>query len=108
MATRGADRGRPALVLARNPDSPPTITMARVAMGDQTKLFDTALAASDREYIDLETCRVCSLTSKMEVRRGQAGDRERALALLATARGPFESIGMPGWLRRADELRQQL
>ena len=37
-----------------------------------------------------------------------SGDRERAIALLDAARGPFESIGMPGWLRRAEELRQQL
>ena len=44
----------------------------------------------------------------MEVRRGRTGDRERALALLDAARGPFESIGMPGWLRRAEELRLQL
>ena len=44
----------------------------------------------------------------MEVRRGEVGNRERALALLDAARGPFESIGMPGWLRRAEELRQQL
>jgi hypothetical protein len=44
----------------------------------------------------------------MEVRRGGAGDRERALALLDAARGPFESIGMPGWLCRAEELRRQL
>ena len=44
----------------------------------------------------------------MDVRRGRAGDRERARALLDAARGPFESIGMPGWLRRAEELRQQL
>jgi tetratricopeptide (TPR) repeat protein len=44
----------------------------------------------------------------MEVRRGEAGNRERALALLDAARGPFESIGMPGWLSRADALRQQL
>jgi DNA-binding SARP family transcriptional activator/tetratricopeptide (TPR) repeat protein len=43
----------------------------------------------------------------MEIRRGRVGDRERALALLHAARGPFESIGMPGWLRRANELRQQ-
>jgi tetratricopeptide (TPR) repeat protein len=43
----------------------------------------------------------------MEVRRGGAGDRQ-ALALLDAARGPFESIGMPGWLRRAEELRRQL
>ncbi|HBZ68240.1 MAG TPA: hypothetical protein DEP35_00155, partial [Deltaproteobacteria bacterium] len=44
----------------------------------------------------------------MEVRRGRAADRERALALLDAARGPFNSIGMPGWVRRADELRQQI
>jgi len=44
----------------------------------------------------------------MEVRRGGAGDRERALALLDAACGPFQPIGMPGWLRRAEELRRQL
>jgi DNA-binding SARP family transcriptional activator len=44
----------------------------------------------------------------MEVRRGRDGNRERALALLDAARGPFESIGMPGWARRADELRKQI
>jgi len=44
----------------------------------------------------------------MEVRRGRAGNRQRALILLDAARGPFESIGMPGWLRRADELTHQL
>jgi hypothetical protein len=44
----------------------------------------------------------------MEMRRGKAGDRSRALRLLDAARGPFESIGMPGWLRRAEELRRQL
>jgi len=44
----------------------------------------------------------------MEVRRGGAGDRARALTLLNAAGGPFESIGMPGWLRRAEEFRRQL
>jgi tetratricopeptide (TPR) repeat protein len=44
----------------------------------------------------------------MEVRRGRDGNRPRALALLDAARGPFQSIGMPGWLRRAEELRRQL
>jgi len=44
----------------------------------------------------------------MEVRRGEAGDRKRALALLDAARGPFESIGMPGWLRRVEDLRRRL
>jgi class 3 adenylate cyclase/tetratricopeptide (TPR) repeat protein len=42
----------------------------------------------------------------METRHGEAGNRERALALLDAARGPFETIGMPGWARRADELRR--
>jgi hypothetical protein len=46
--------------------------------------------------------------ARMHARRGTAGDLGRALALLDAARGPFESIGMPGWLRRAEELRQQL
>jgi hypothetical protein len=44
----------------------------------------------------------------MEVRRGETGNRERALALLNAARGPCEEIGMPGWLRRAEESRRQL
>jgi class 3 adenylate cyclase/tetratricopeptide (TPR) repeat protein len=44
----------------------------------------------------------------MEVRRGREGDRGRALALLDAVHGPFEAIGMPGWLRRAEGLRQQL
>jgi class 3 adenylate cyclase len=44
----------------------------------------------------------------MEVRRGRDANSQRALGLLDAARGPFESIGMPGWLRRAEELRQQL
>jgi tetratricopeptide (TPR) repeat protein len=44
----------------------------------------------------------------MEVRRGADGDRQRALTLLDAARGPFESIGMPGWLRQAEELTQEL
>jgi DNA-binding winged helix-turn-helix (wHTH) protein/tetratricopeptide (TPR) repeat protein len=44
----------------------------------------------------------------MEARRGRKADRPRALALLDAARGPFEEIGMPGWLRHAGALRQQL
>jgi tetratricopeptide (TPR) repeat protein len=44
----------------------------------------------------------------MEARRGQLGDRERALALLEAARAQFEVIGMSGWLRRAKALQQEL
>jgi tetratricopeptide (TPR) repeat protein len=42
----------------------------------------------------------------MDVRRDELGDRERALTLLDAARAQFEAIGMTGWLRRADELKQ--
>jgi len=44
----------------------------------------------------------------MEIRRGPQGDRERARSLLALASEQFRSIGMPGWIRRAAELRRQL
>jgi hypothetical protein len=44
----------------------------------------------------------------LEVQRGRDANRERPLALLDAARGPFESIGMPGRLHRAEELRPQL
>ena len=41
----------------------------------------------------------------MYARRGAAGDRERTVRLLDLAVPQFEAIGMPGWLRRAQELR---
>ncbi len=44
----------------------------------------------------------------MYARRGAAGDRERALRLLDLAVPQFESIGMPGWIRRAEELRKEM
>ena len=44
----------------------------------------------------------------MEARRGGVGECRRALTLLDAAHGPFQSIGMPGWMRRADALREQL
>jgi hypothetical protein len=40
----------------------------------------------------------------MYLRRAQAGDRERALPLLGAAVAQFESIGMPGWIRRAEAI----
>jgi class 3 adenylate cyclase/tetratricopeptide (TPR) repeat protein len=42
----------------------------------------------------------------MYARRGAPGDRERALRLLDLAVPQFEAIGMPGWIRRAEELRR--
>jgi class 3 adenylate cyclase/tetratricopeptide (TPR) repeat protein len=44
----------------------------------------------------------------MYARRGSSGDADRATPLLESARRQFESIGMTGWLRRADELAAQL
>jgi class 3 adenylate cyclase/tetratricopeptide (TPR) repeat protein len=44
----------------------------------------------------------------MFVRRAAPGDRERALPLLDAALRQFEAIGMPGWIRRAEELRREL
>src|SRR5215468_10958463 len=40
----------------------------------------------------------------MYVRRGDAADRERSVALLEAALGQFRAIGMPGWIRRAEHL----
>jgi hypothetical protein len=40
----------------------------------------------------------------MYLRRAERGDRGRALPLLDAAVGQFESIGMPGWVRRAEQI----
>jgi hypothetical protein len=44
----------------------------------------------------------------MYVRRGRRSDADRARAFLRAARRQFESIGMSGWIRRADRLSAQL
>jgi hypothetical protein len=46
--------------------------------------------------------------ARMLARRAAPGDRERALPLLDAAVRQFEAIGMPGWIRRAQELRREL
>jgi class 3 adenylate cyclase len=46
--------------------------------------------------------------ARMLARRGATGDAERALPLLDAAVRGFEAIGMPGWIRRAQELRGEL
>jgi hypothetical protein len=81
--------------------------------GDHRRNTLTQDADPPRRFLDKQGARPLRTITAfdeawVEVRRGEAGNRERALALLDAARGPFESIGMPGWLRRADELRQQL
>jgi tetratricopeptide (TPR) repeat protein len=44
----------------------------------------------------------------MYVRRGQAGDLNRARPVLDAARRQFEDLGMTGWIRRAEELSLRL
>jgi hypothetical protein len=44
----------------------------------------------------------------MYARRGGHGDRERARPLLNAALAQFHAIGMPGWIRRAEALHDQL
>ncbi len=44
----------------------------------------------------------------MYARRGAPGDRDRARPLLDSARSRFESLGMTGWLRRAEALSGRL
>jgi len=44
----------------------------------------------------------------MYARRAGDGDRERALPLLDAALAQFREIGMTGWLRRGEELRDRL
>jgi tetratricopeptide (TPR) repeat protein len=44
----------------------------------------------------------------MYARRAAAGDHERALPLLDAALAQFREIGMTGWVRRGEELREQL
>jgi hypothetical protein len=40
--------------------------------------------------------------------RGESDDRERALRWLDLAVPQFAAISMPGWTRRAEELRRRL
>jgi hypothetical protein len=40
----------------------------------------------------------------MHLRRGHAGDRERAQPLLEAALAQFHEIGMTGWEQRAETL----
>jgi hypothetical protein len=40
----------------------------------------------------------------MYARRGAPGDAERALPLVNVALEQFRTLGMPGWIRRAEAL----
>jgi hypothetical protein len=43
----------------------------------------------------------------MYTRRGDPGDAERALPLLDAALAQFRTLDMPGWIRRAEALRER-
>ena len=97
----------------RYPHTDARLALARLCA--LTGRFDEAREwfENARSVLDEQGARpLCAITdfdeAWMEVRRGRVANRERALALLDAARGPFESIGMPGWLRRAEALRQRL
>ncbi|HEV8628269.1 MAG TPA: hypothetical protein VG034_27875 [Acidimicrobiia bacterium] len=44
----------------------------------------------------------------MYARRAWSDDPARARDLLEKARRQFEDVGMPGWIRRVDELGREL
>ena len=65
------------------------------------EVLDQQAARPLRAIVDFEEAR-------MYIRRADSGDRDRARRLLEATRGPFESIGMPAWLRQAEELKRRL
>src|SRR5262249_39480713 len=74
--------------------------------GEARDWFERARAVLDeqgarplRALVDLEE-------AWMEVRRELDGDRDRAHELLDVACEQFRTLGMPGWIRRAEELLQ--
>ena len=57
----------------------------------------------------LALARLCALQGRddealMYARRGAPGDPERAWPLLDAALRQFRTLGMPGWIRRAEAL----
>ena len=96
----------------RYPHTDARLALARLCA--LTERFDEAREWLDaaRRVLDEQGARplraVCDFDEAwMELRRGGAGDRGRARALLDAACDPFQAIGMTGWLRRAGELRRQ-
>jgi hypothetical protein len=91
----------------------PTVD-ARLAMAQLCALgrrFDEAIEwfARAREVLDEQGARPLRAITDfdeawMYTRRGARGDQKRALPLLDAAAAQFEAIGMPGWVRRAEEL----
>lgn len=95
----------------RNPNADARLSLARLcALAGR---FDEAEGwfARAREVLDSQGARplraVCDLDeARALLRRGGAGARERAGALLDSAAARFEALGMTGWLPRAEALRR--
>jgi class 3 adenylate cyclase len=95
-----------------------TSTDARLALAWMCALQGRFAEASDwfekaRAVLDEQGARPLRAIAdfdeaRMNARRGPAGDRARALALIDAALPRFREIGMPGWVRRAETLRAQL
>ncbi len=97
----------------RFPSTDARLSMARICVlqerfEEATTWFDAA-----RDVLDEQGARpLRAITDLDEVRmrctRGEPGDRRQANQLLRSAIAAFQSIGMPGWIERAEELRALL
>ena len=85
------------------------LSMARLAALRGETSAATRWFAEAREVLDDTGARTVRAITDfdeafMQIRLGSAGEEKIARTRLAAARDEFESIGMPGWLRRADAL----
>jgi tetratricopeptide (TPR) repeat protein len=85
-----------------------TLLALRGRLDEAREWFEKARRVLDEEgqrplraVVDFEEARA-------HVRRNAPGDRERAGALLDAALERFETLGMTGWVRRAQSLKEQL
>ena len=100
------------------PDFRAPFTDARVCLGllcGLQRRFDEAAEWFAQARVVLEEqgarphrARIDLYEARMYLRRGAAGDGERAARLLRAALEEFHAIGMPGWARRAEEMLAQL
>jgi DNA-binding winged helix-turn-helix (wHTH) protein len=97
----------------RHPHTDARLSLARLCA--LTGRFDEASAHLDeaRGVLDAQGARPLRAIADFDgalvcVRRGAAGDGARARSQLEAARRGFASLGMTGWLRRADALEHRL
>jgi hypothetical protein len=72
--------------------------------GEATEWFARARNVLDEQGARPERAIVDYDEALMYARRGEPGDAERARTLLDAALAQFRSLGMPGWIRRAEAL----